>query len=37
MVGDSGWLGRLDELAVYDKALGADRIKVHYTIGSAPP
>jgi hypothetical protein len=32
----SGWPGRLDEIAVYDKVLSSDRIAAHFKAGSAP-
>jgi hypothetical protein len=36
-VGASAWPGRIDELAIYDKALAPDRVKKHFDVGSAAP
>jgi hypothetical protein len=35
--GDVPLHGLLDEIAIYDKALGADRIAVHFAIGRNGP
>jgi hypothetical protein len=37
VVGGSGWPGRIDEVAVYGRALSADRIRAHYVAGSTAP